>query len=157
MNTPHRIKTRYRTEQPSGFTLLEVLLAVAILLIGLTAMFHTAHSALLRMSIAKELTDAQNACQSVLNELLAQAAPIRPDTGKTMDRLPNWRIRVDIYPASQPDLYVLHLSAQQFSPTDDTLIDTKYQLIRWVPAERVQLPDEQSMPFGISGFESLFP
>jgi len=144
MKTPHRIKTSRR--QPEGFTLLEVLLAVAILLIGLTAVFYTTRLALLRMSVAKELTEAQNACQSVLNELLAQAALIQPDTGKTIDRLPNWRIRVDIRPAPQPGLYVLHLSAQQFSPKDDTLIGIKYQLIRWVPAERVQVPDPWNAP-----------
>jgi len=153
----HRIKTGQ--EQNGGFTLLEVLLTVAILLIGLIAIFQTTRSALQRMSAARELTEAQNACQSVLHELLAQAAPIQPDAGRRIEHLPHWRIRVDIYPASQPELYVLHLSAQQFSPTNNTLLGTKYQLIRWVPAERVQLPEplmHGSLPFGGSEFESLF-
>jgi len=152
----HRIKTG--KGQDGGFTLLEVLLAVAILLIGLTAVYQTTLSALQRMSAARELTEAQHACQSVLNELLAQAAPIQPDSGRRIERLPNWRIRVDIYPAPQPDLYVLHLSAQQFSPIDDTLLGIRYQLIRWVPTERVQLPEPfpGSAPFSGSEFESLF-
>ena len=168
MQIQRQIKTSKR--QTGGFTLLEILLAVSILLIGLTAMFHTTRSALVRMSVAKELTEAQNACQSVLNELLAQAAPIQPDTGKTIERLPNWRIRVDIYPAPQSGIYVLHLSAQQFSPKDDTLIGIKYQLIRWVPAERVRVSDplnvpEQQypiqqypdmLPIGGNEFESMF-
>ena len=136
--------------------MLEVLLAVVILLIGWTAVSQTTRQALQRMSAARELTEAQNACQSVLNELLAQASPIQPDSGRRVAHLPNWRIQVDIYPAPQPGLYVLHLSAQQFSPLDDTLLGIRYQLIRWVPAERVRLPEQQSETFGGSEFESLF-
>ena len=142
--------------QRSAFTLLEVLLAVTILLIGLTAVFQTSRSALQRMMAARELTEAQNACQSVLNELLAQSAPIQPNEGKTIEHLPNWRIRVDIYPAPQPGLYVLHLSAQQFSSIDNTLLGVKYQLIRWVSVERVRFPESQTETFGGSEFESLF-
>ena len=155
MQPQRRIKTSRR--QYSGFTLLEILLAVAILLIGLTAVLQTSRAALQRMSAAKELTEAQNACQSVLNELLAQAAPIQPDAGKKIGHLPNWRIRVDIYPAPQPGLYVLHLSAQEFSPIDDSMLGVKYQLIRWVPVERVRLPESvQPQPFSGNEFENLF-
>ena len=153
----NRAATLRMNEQRDGFTLLEVLLAVAILLVGLTAVFHTSRSALQRMSAARELTEAQNACQSVLNELLAQSAPIQPNEGRTIEHLPNWRIRVDIYPAPQPGLYVLHLSAQQFSSTDNTLLGIKYQLLRWVPAERIRLPEPQTEMFGGSEFDNLFP
>ena len=133
--------------QNNGFTLLEILLTTAILLVGLAAVVHSTRSALQRMSAAKELTKAQNACQAVLNELLAQSAPIQPDTGKPVEHMPLWKIRVDIYPATQPGLYALHLSAQHFLP-DGTLLDTKYQLIRWVPAERVSIPDPMEMYMG---------
>ena len=146
--------------QREGFTLFEVLLAVVILLFGLTAVFYATRSALVRMSSARELTEAQNACQSVLNELLVQSSPIQPDAGKTIDRLPNWRIRVDIHPAPQPGLYVLHLSAQEFSPVDQALLGVKYQVLRWVPAERVRIPDiwgaPDEQPFDVNEFESLF-
>jgi len=153
MTTPHCIKTS--RQQREGFTLLEVLLTAAILLIGLTAILQTTRSALQRMAAAKELTEAQNACQSVLNELLAQSSKIRPEEGKTIEQLPHWRIRVDIYPAPQSGLYVLHLSAQQFSPREDTFLGIRYQLIRWVAAERVQLPAPPET-FGGNEFESLF-
>ena len=146
---------RKRQRQEGGFTLLEILLAMAILMVGLTAVFQTTRSALQRMAMAKELTEAQNACQSVLNELLAQSSPIRPDSGRTVEHLPNWRIQVDIYPASQSGLYVLHLSAQHFSPRDGTPLGIKYQLHRWVPAERVQLPSPAETPI-IDEFEDLF-
>jgi prepilin-type N-terminal cleavage/methylation domain-containing protein len=151
-----RLTPRCQREQNSGFTLLEVLLAAAILLIGLTAVFQTSRAALQRMLAARELTEAQNACQSVLNELLAQSALIQPDEGKTIERLPDWRIRVDITPAPQPGLYVLSLSARQFSPIDKRFLGVKYQLIRWVPVERVQLPEPPPEMFGGNEFENLF-
>jgi prepilin-type N-terminal cleavage/methylation domain-containing protein len=123
--------------QTAGFTLLEILIATVILLVGITAIFHTTRAALQRMTAARELTEVQNACQAVLNELLAQSSPIQPDAGKMIKDLPHWRIRVDVYPATQPGLYVLHLSAQEFSSIDGLLIGIRYQLIRWIPAERV--------------------
>ena len=142
--------------QNDGFTLLEILLATTVLLIGLTAVFHTTRSALQRMSKAKEQTDAQNACQMVLHELLARSSPIQPDEGKTIEQFPHWKIRVNIYPASQSDLYVLHLSALQFTP-DGTLIGEKYQLLRWIPAERVQFPEASpTETFGGNEFDDLF-
>jgi len=128
---------------------------MAILLLGLTAVFQTTKLALQRMAMAKELTEAQNACQSVLNELLARSSPIQPEAGKTVEHLPNWKIQVAVYPASQNGLYVLHLSALQFSPEDGTFIGVKYQLLRWVPVERVQFPASEET-FGGSEFDDLF-
>ena len=141
-------------QQHGGFTLLEILLTTAILLLGLTAVFQTTKLALQRMTIAKELTEAQNACQAVLNELLAQSSPIQPEAEKRVEHLPNWKIRVDIYPASQAGLYVLHLSALHFSP-DGAFIGVHYQLLRWVPAERVQFPTSEET-FSGSEFDDLF-
>ena len=143
------------TPPRNGFTLLEILLTTAILLIGLTAVLQTTRSALQTMVKVRELTEAQNACQAVLNELLARSSPIQPEAGRTIEHLPHWRIRIDIYPAPQNGLYVLHLSAQQFSPVDDTLVETKYQLLRWVSAERVQLPASSEILIE-DEFENLF-
>ena len=142
------MKEKTRTETiKNGFTLLEILVATALLLVGLTAVFHTTRSALYKMQASKDLTEAQNACQAVLNELLAQSAPIQPDSGKTVEHLPHWKILVEIYPAPQPGLYVLHLSAQQFTQ-DGTLLGTRYQLIRWISAERVHIPPPPETPAG---------
>jgi len=139
----------------SGFTLLEIMLVTAILLAGVTATFFTTRAALQRMTKARELTEAQNACQAVLNELLARSAQIEPHEGRMVEHLPNWKIRVDIYPASQSGLFVVHLSAQHFSPGGVPL-GVPYQLLRWVPAERVKLPEPVPDTFFGSEFDSLF-
>ena len=127
------MKKQAESNLKTGFTLLEILLTATVLLIGLTAVFQTTRASLQRMVAAKELTEAQNACQVLLNEMLAQSAPMRPGEGITLEHLPDWQVRVDIYPASQAGIYVLHLSAHRHG-------DVKYQLLRWVPAERVQVP-----------------
>ena len=157
----------FRRRGSSGITLLEVLLTMIILVVGLTMIFQSTRSALQRMTEARELTEAQNASHSVLNELLARTAPIEPEEGRAIGHLPNWRIRVDIYPATQPGLYVLHLSARRYSP-EGFFLGVRYQLLRWVPAARVRLPEEvdgfspffDSVPFfdtaPSSPFDSLF-
>ena len=152
-----RTRCLARRRKNSGFTLLEILITTAILVVGLTVAFHTTRSAVQRMMMARELTEAQNACQAVLNELLARTAPIEPHEGRAAEHLPNWKIRVDIYPAPQPGLFVLHLSAQQFS-SYGRLLGVRYQLIRWVSAERVRLPEPEPLfvPFDHSPFDSLF-
>lgn len=150
------MKNRIQQHQRGGFTLLEILLTATILLVGLTAVFQTTKSALQRMAEARDLTEAQSACQAVLNELLAQSAPIQTDWGRSIENLPNWKIKIDIYPASQTGLFVLHLSAQKFSPTDGMLVGVKYQLLRWVPAERVQVAESSEAPFIGDEFEDLF-
>ena len=142
---------------PGGFTMLEILLTITVLLVGLTVIFHTTRSALRSMSSARELSEAQNACHTILNELLAQSGKIRPDEGKKIDNLPHWKIRIDIYPAPQPRLYVLHLSAQQFSPQDNMLMGIKYHLIRWVPVERVWLPPPPTETMFGDEFDEFFP
>ena len=124
----------------SGFTLLEILLTTTVLLVGLTAVLHTSRLALRKIAEARELTEVQNACHSLLSELLVQAAPIRPDAGKTIPHLPQWKIRVDLYHSPQSRLYVLHLSAQKLSSQDDMRFGVKYQVIRWIPIERVWFP-----------------
>ena len=144
-------------KQNRGFTLLEILLTITVLLVGLTVIFHTTRSALRSLTSAKELNEAQNACHVILNELLAQSAKIRPDEGKTISHLPHWKIRIDLYPAPQPRLYVLHLSAQQFSPQDGMLIGIKYHLIRWIPVERVWIPPVQSETMFGNEFEEFVP
>ena len=149
------MKKQLASHRKVGFTLLEILLAISVLLIGLTAVFQTTRSALQRMTAAKELAEAQNACQVLLNELLAQSAPIQTDEGKPIERLPGWQIRVDVYPAPQTGLYVLHLSVRHFSEEQH---GAKYQLVRWVPEERVlvsSLPDASEILID-NEFESLF-
>ena len=139
----------------SGFTLLEILLTMAVLVVGLTAVFQTSQMSLQTMAKARELTEVQNACQAVLNELLARSSKIQPEPNRTAEHLPHWRIRVDIYPAPQPGLCVLHLSAQQLSPADGSYIATRYELLRWVPAERVRIPEPPG-EFMEDGFGDLF-
>ena len=150
---PETLTLREKTGQRNGFTLFEILLTTMVLLVGLSVVFHTTRSALQRLSAAREQAEIQNTCQTILHELLAQSAPIRPDPGKTIPHLPHWKIRIDLYPAPQSRLYVLHLSAQQFSPQDNLLLGVHYHLIRWIPIERVWFPPIQQEMMEGSEFE----
>ncbi|GHT17248.1 hypothetical protein FACS1894189_2780 [Planctomycetales bacterium] len=140
----------------SGYTLLEVLIATAVLVLGLAAVFGTSNSAQRKAIAAAELTDVQLACQSALNELLVQPKPIKPVSDLNIVGLPNWKIAVECYSSPQKGLAVLHLSAQQFLPVSHIPLGFRYQLLRWVPEERILSATQSEIINEVNEFDDLF-
>lgn len=130
-----------RSAKSKGYTLLEVLMAAAVLVIGLSAVLGLMRSAQQRSAAAADLAAAQLACETVLNELLAQQQPLTFVQGKPIDGLPDWRINIEVRATAQPELRAVHLLAQRYT-VDGELAGTKYELIRWLPASRIQLPQD---------------
>lgn len=126
-----------------GYTLLEILIATGVLVVGLAAVFGVTQSAQKRSVAASDLSEVQLQCQTILNEQLAKQDAIKPFAPRSMDALRNWRIALNIYPAPKPELSVLHLTAQKFAMPENLPAGPTYHLIRWIPRHRVQLPDEQ--------------
>jgi prepilin-type N-terminal cleavage/methylation domain-containing protein len=139
----------------NGYTLLEVLIAAAVLLLGLTVVFSITRSAQRQSAAAANLAAAQLACQTALNELLAQQLPIKPVVFQAVEGLPDWRLSVMISPSSRPELYVLHVNAQKFTP-QGVPTGAAYQLFRWVPQFRVELPQENNSIEETDFFNDLF-
>ncbi len=135
-----------------GYTLLEILMATAVLALGLSAVFGISRSALRKSVDAAELADAQLACQTKLNELLARQTPISAEPPAGIENLPNWKMTVHIYDAPRPGMSVLHLSAQKFTP-DGTPYEGLYQLLRWIPQHRVARPRQEDTIEPLDGFE----
>jgi prepilin-type N-terminal cleavage/methylation domain-containing protein len=139
-----------------GYTLLEVLIATAILLLGLTAVLGIVRSIHKRSVAAADLADAQLACQTLLNELLAQQSPIKPVPAQPIAGLPDWNIALAIYPSPQPELYVLHLTARKSDPATKIPVGVTYQLLRWVHRDRVEIPESKETIEGFNLFDDPF-
>ena len=77
-----------------GFSLLEVVLATAVLLGCVIVLSHIAFVGRSHMESADQLSIAQLACQTRLNEMLSGAAPIQPVAGEPIAELPGWSLSV---------------------------------------------------------------
>ncbi|MDR2706908.1 MAG: prepilin-type N-terminal cleavage/methylation domain-containing protein [Planctomycetaceae bacterium] len=140
-----------------GYTLLEILMATAILLLGLTAILGIMRSTHQRSVAAADLADAQLACQTLLNELLAQQSRIKPIPAKPIEGLPDWKITVTVYPATQSGLFTVHVIAQKFDSKTQMPVGIMYQLFRWVPQDRVEIPENNETTLeGIQLLENPF-
>jgi prepilin-type N-terminal cleavage/methylation domain-containing protein len=139
-----------------GYTLLEILIATAILLLGLTAVLGIQRSIHQRSVAAADLADAQLACQTLLNELLAQQSRIKPIPAKPIEGLPDWKITVTVYPATQPGLFTVHVTAQKYDSNTQMPAGIMYQLLRWVPHDRVEIPENNETLEGIQLLENPF-
>lgn len=130
--------------RPAGYTLLEVLIATGILVVGLAAVFGVTRLAQRKSITASDLAVAQLEYQAILNENLAKQDLIKPFAPRPLDKAKNWLIALNIYPSPQPGLAVLHLSAQKFSQLGNIIDGPPYHLVRWIPQHRVQLPNQQN-------------
>jgi prepilin-type N-terminal cleavage/methylation domain-containing protein len=139
-----------------GYTLLEILMATAILLLGLTAVLGIMRSTHQRSVAAADLADAQLACQTLLNELLAQQSRIKPVSAKPIEGLPDWNITVTVYPAPRTGLFVVHVAAQKINPNTKLPTGIMYQLLRWIPQDRIEIPENNEIIEGTDLFDEPF-
>ncbi|MDR2755231.1 MAG: prepilin-type N-terminal cleavage/methylation domain-containing protein [Planctomycetaceae bacterium] len=139
-----------------GYTLLEVLMATAILLLGLSTVLGIMRSTHQRSIAAADLADAQLACQTLLNELLAQQSRIKPVPAKPIEGLPDWNISVTVYPAAKTGLFVVHITAQKIDLHTQKPTGIMYQLFRWVSQDRIEVPESREIIEGTDLFEEPF-
>ena len=128
----HVVSTR-----PAGYSLLEVLIATAILAIGLLAILGLTRSAHQRSLDASDLAAVELVMQTTLNELMAKQNPIEPIPLRPIDGVRHWKLEVQLYESPRPDLVTVFLNAQKFSPQGDLPVGISFQLVRWVPKHRV--------------------
>ena len=124
----------------SGYSLLEILFATTILTIGLITVLSITQSARHRSQASSNLATAQLACQTAINELLAAQQPIAPVPLRDIEGLRNWKLTVSLYSSAFQGLSVIHVTALEYLPQGDISTGVSYQLLRWVPSERIQMP-----------------
>jgi type II secretory pathway component PulJ len=123
-----------------GFSLLEVLLAASILLGSVIVLGQLAQVGSRAARAAQQLSEAQNACESVLQSIVAGALPLEPLENEPLDSHPEWVVTVEIQ--APPANGVAAVQVRVDSDTRQGKSPRTFSLYRWIsdPTSRQQRP-----------------
>lgn len=125
-----------------GFSLLEVLLATAILIGSTVVLLELVTIGNRHASSARDLSKSQMICQSKLNEILSGAMPVEAVRPTPLDLDPQWIYWVELQPAEQAGFVAVEVNAA-FEPAPQKQ-SSRFTLVRWMPDPRVaSAPGEQ--------------
>ncbi|MCC6126815.1 MAG: prepilin-type N-terminal cleavage/methylation domain-containing protein [Pirellulales bacterium] len=137
--------TLFRSSGRSAFTLLEVMLALAILAAALAVLGEFARMGLRSAKAARDLTRAELLCESIMSEITAGITPpdpvenapvVDPVTGSTLDEIQTddvapWIYSIDVQSIDEDGLLAVKVTvAQELPPAQRP---ASFSLVRWMP------------------------
>lgn len=124
----------HRTGRRQAFTLLEVVLALAILAVSLAALGEVLRLASDNSTHARDVTQAQLIAATKLSELTSGATQLAPvDNAAVEDVIadPPWRYSVEIGEAPEIGLVPVRVTVRQDMPQNQR--PATYFIVRWMP------------------------
>lgn len=127
MNGLNKTGALRRRGNRGGFTLLEILVAFAILIMGLSIVAALATTSARQAMQVEEETGVQLACQNLMNAILAGDATVSLGVEIPLPDTPNWAARVELLDGPISNLVAIRIVATRFEiietphPTDPTL------------------------------------
>lgn len=137
-----------------GYSLMEVLLATAILLSSVLVLMELASIGRYYVQSVDGQSTAQMLCQTALNEILAGAEPLQEVEDRVFEDHPDWVYSVEIEPSDRPTLVAVRVTVrQQPAEGPNGAVRGKpkqFSLVRWVPEEdrHSDAKDSTSEPTG---------
>jgi len=127
-----RCATREHATRRPGFTLLEIVLALAILAGALAALGEVMRLADQNAELTEGETQAQVLAESVMAELLSGARPLSTVNGAVfnLDTEPRWEYWVALEPTERRELLLMRVAVAQQLPPE--MQPARYELVRWV-------------------------
>lgn len=114
-----------------GLSLLEVILALAILGMAVAILGELVHMATRSAADARELTRAQLLCESKMAEIVLGVEPLQPLSFTPLQLDPDWLYAIDVQPSAfDPSLLVVRVTVQQ--DTQGVGVPVEYTLTRWM-------------------------
>ena len=140
-----------------GFSLLEVIVSIAILFGGVIALSQLASIGHQHAQRSARITTAQTLCQNKLNEVVAGVVPLMPVVDAPFHESPDWIYSINIEPMWNELVSVkvsVHQTNELTLPRDairDVALPRKphYSLVRWlrpIQNETVESLDEGMFP-----------
>jgi prepilin-type N-terminal cleavage/methylation domain-containing protein len=113
-----------------GFSLLEVILALAIFTLALTAIGELMRLGLRNAALARDTTRAQTLAESVLNELASQAIEVTPVSDQVSEFDPDFQYSIQIAPVEVAGLLSATVYARRVNSTNP---NDGFTVTRWIP------------------------
>ncbi len=132
-----------------GLSLMEVIIALAILVGSVAVLSQLIDKAVRYAMRATDVTEAQSIANNVLTEILAGVRPWESITAERIDPLLPWNVAVQIEPTEVTELDAITVAVFKQPPPGATPIDRDeaerraYRLVRWVrrPVESLEVGD----------------
>ncbi len=102
----------------NGYTLIEVLVSLAILMFSLTVIGRLMRSSMLQTVNSEEETEVQIVCRNTLDSILSGALSITPRQMFPMPGFPDWEIQITCVQGVLPGITEICLNAQKYELTD---------------------------------------
>ena len=131
----------------AGLSLLEVLVATAILLASVVLLLELADVGRKHADSAEDKATAQRICQSLLNEILVGARPLATTPEESLADEPGWVWLAEVKPVDLPakaPLGVLRVTAAHGSIAEGR--GEQFTLWRWVRAATPPVGDDSGQP-----------
>ena len=130
-----RFGTARRPAAGGGFSLLEVVLALAILAGAVAVLGEVARSGMENARIARDLTAAQLLCESTLAEITAGATLPDPVYGVPYETVtdptePDWLYSIEVEPVDEEGLIAVCVTVTKDLPPE--MRPVEFFLVRWM-------------------------
>jgi prepilin-type N-terminal cleavage/methylation domain-containing protein len=131
-----------RASRRQGFTLLEVIFAIALLVGSLAIIGQHVYSGVRSAVEAEALTTAELLCQSTLAQAIAGAIPLEPAAGVPIETLPDWQYSLEINEVeSSSGLLAVRVIVTNAGSTTRPV---EFALIRWILDPEYVLQQEEA-------------
>ncbi len=137
-----RVSRRGMTQERSAFTLLEVILALAIMAGAVAILGELTRTGLINSQRARELTRGELVCESVMTQIATGALSASSTSDVAFDDDPRWLYSIDVQSASQPGLIAVTVTAVRDAPPEQQPV--KFQLVRWMIDPGIEQAAESS-------------
>jgi hypothetical protein len=119
---------------------LEVILAIAILAGAMVVLGQLVRIGTRASQGARDLTQAQLLCESIMAEILAGAAEPEPVTRAEVPNDPDWLYSIGLKATEEEGLVLLRVRVEQNLPGRKR--PRGFSLVRWIADPGIELPEE---------------
>ena len=139
-------------ESENGFTLLEVILALAILAGAVAVLGELVRNGLRNAERARQLTRAELLCEGIVAQVVAGALPASAVSNSACDDDPRFVYSMNVDQASQPGLITVEVTVVRDLPPEQH--PAPFTIRRWMIDPGVEAQDNAIQQSAMSGSSS---